>query len=110
MTRGTGARALPAVGASGRQVRCDGANEFVEAVEMWHQLQPEGHLVGPVVVSDTWLQADMQVLLVFGAELGPDDLLETVGLGVDEGGVLRNWQVRIPGREKEKNLNIFYVK
>lgn len=94
MTCGAGARAvraLPAVGASGRQSSCDGASEFlVEAVEMWHQLQPEGHLVGSVVVSDTRLQADMQVLLVFGAELGPDDLLKAVGLGVDEGGVLRN--------------------
>lgn len=67
---------------------------------MRHELQPEGHLVGPVVVSDARLQADMQVLLVFGAELGPDDLLKAVGLGVDEGGVLRNWQVWIPGGEK----------
>lgn len=58
---------------------------------MWHQLQPESHLVSPVVVPDTRLQANMQVLLVFGAELGPDDLLEAVGLGVNECGVLRNW-------------------
>lgn len=101
MSRGAGARAgraLPAVGASGRQSRCDGANDFlVEAVKMWDQLQPEGHLVGSVVVSHARLQTDMQVLLVFGAELGPDDLFKAVGLGVDEGGVLRNWQVRIPG-------------
>lgn len=48
----------------------------------------------------------MQVLLVFGAELGPDDFLKAVGLGVDEGGVLRHWQVRIPGRKKAQNLNM----
>lgn len=48
----------------------------------------------------------MQVLLVFGAELGPDDLLKTVWLCVDESGVLRNWQVRISGREKVQNDSI----
>lgn len=92
MARGAGTlavRALPAVSARW-QVSCNGADKFVEAVEMWHQLQPEGHLIGTVVVSDPRLQADVQVLLVFGAELGPDDFLEAVGLGVDEGGVLRN--------------------
>lgn len=95
MPCGAGARArraLPAVGASGRQSSGDGANDLlVEAVEMWHQLQPEGHLIGPVVISDPRLEADMQVLLVFGAELGPDDLLKAVRLGVDERRVLRNW-------------------
>lgn len=85
-----GASALPAVGAPKRQVSCAGDIEFVKAVQMWHQLQPEGHLVGPVVVSDARLQADMQILLVFGAEFGPDDLLKAVGLSVDKGGVLRN--------------------
>lgn len=94
MSCGAGARMrwLSAVGASGRQASGDGANDFlVEAVEMWHQLQPKGHLVGTVVISDTRLQADVQVLLVFRAELGPDDLLKTVRLGVDESRVLRNW-------------------
>ncbi len=86
MARGAGTSALP-----GRHVSCDGNEDFGKAVEMRHQLQPEGHLVGAVVVSDTRLQADMQVLLVFGAELGPDDLLKAVGLGVDKSGVLRNW-------------------
>lgn len=43
----------------------------------------------------------MQVLLVFGAELGPDDFLKTVRLSVNESGVLRNRQVRIPEGEKE---------
>lgn len=84
-------RIHPTVGDFGCQVRCDGDVDFVETVEVRHQLQPEGYLVGPVVVSNTRLQANMQVLLIFGAELCPDDLLEAVGLGVDEGGVLRNW-------------------
>lgn len=82
---------LPAVGAYRRQVSGDGAVDFVEAVEMRHQLQPEGDLVGPVVVSHARLQANMQILLIFGAELCPDDLLEAVGLSVNERGVLRNW-------------------
>lgn len=50
-------RDLPAVG---RQSSCDRTNDLlVEAVEMWHQLQPEGHLVGPIVVSDARLEPDM---------------------------------------------------
>lgn len=99
VARGTAAIAF------GREVSCEGVINSAEAVEMWHELEPEGYLVGPVVVPDTWLQTDMQVLLVFRAELGPDDLLKAVGLGVDEGGVLRYWQVRIPGRKKTQNLN-----
>lgn len=80
----------------GRMSSCNGVNDFLmEAVEMWYQLQPEGHLVGPIVISDTRLQANMQVLFVFGAELGPDDLLKAIRLGVDESGVLRNRKVRI---------------
>lgn len=68
---------------------------------MRHQLQPEGHLVSAIVVSDPRLETDMQILLVFGAEFGPDDLFEAVRLGVDERGVLRNWEIWIPGREKK---------
>lgn len=102
---GTGARNLPANGATGWQASCDGACDFlVEAVEMWHQLQPEGHLVSPVVVSDTRLQADMQVLFVFGAELGPDDLLKAVGLGVDELGVLGNGLVWVPDKQRKSSI------
>lgn len=79
------------VGDSGWSVSCDAAVDFVEAMEMRHQFQPEGYLVCPVVVSNSRLQANMQILLIFRAELCPDDLLEAVGLGVDESGVLRNW-------------------
>lgn len=38
----------------------------------------------------------MEVLLVLGVELGPDDLFKAVGLGVNELGVLRDWQVGVP--------------
>lgn len=95
MSCGAGARAVRAlttIRTSGRQSSCEGVKDFnVETMQMWHQLQPEGHLVSAVVVPDTRLQADMQVLLVFGAELGPDDFFKTVGLGVNECSVLRNW-------------------
>lgn len=63
---------------------------------MRHQLQPEGHLIGTVVVANPWLQSDVQVLLVLGVKLGPDDLLKAVWLCVDKLGILRDWQVRIP--------------
>lgn len=39
----------------------------------------------------------MKVLLVLPVELGPDDLLEAVGLGMNELGVLRDGQVGVPG-------------
>ena len=68
----------------------------VDLMQVGHQLQPEGHLVGPVVVAHAGLQADVQVLLVLGVELGPDHLLEAVGLGVDELGVLGDGQVGVP--------------
>lgn len=85
-------RGLPAAGASRWQTGGDGVNDFlVKAVEVRYQLQPKSHLVSAVVISDTGLQANMQVLLVLGAELSPDDLLKSVRLSVDERGVLRNW-------------------
>jgi hypothetical protein len=60
-----------------------------------HKLQPEGHLVGTVVVTHSWLQAYVQVLLLLAVELAPYYLLKAVGLGVDELGVLWHWLVGI---------------
>lgn len=71
----------------------------MQVVQVRHQLQPEGHLVGTIIVTDTWLQANMQVLLVFRVELGPDDFLKAVWLCVDKLGILGNGQVRIPDEE-----------
>lgn len=51
----------------------------------------------------------MQVLLVFGAEFCPDDLLKTVGLCVDERGVLRNWQIGISEKNKKFIIVFFSV-
>ena len=62
----------------------------VEVVKVGHQVFPEGHLGGAVVVSDARLQADVQVQLVMGVVLGPGHLLEAVGLGVNELRILRH--------------------
>lgn len=73
---------------------------------MGHELQPESHLVGTVVVTHAWLQANVQVLLLLAVELAPHHLLEAIGLGVDELGVL--WHrlvgvaVGIGGQGKEE--------
>lgn len=54
------------------------------------QLEPEGDLGGPVVVSYTGLEADVQVQLLLRCVLGPGHFLETIGFSVDKLGVLRN--------------------
>ena len=71
---------------------------------MRHQLQPEGHFGGSVVIAHAGLQADVQVQLVLGVVLGPGHLLEAVGFGVNELGVLRNGLVGVAEdtRETEK--------
>lgn len=74
----------------------------LEVVEMGHQVFPEGHFGGTVVVTDARLQADVQVKLVIGVILRPGYLLEAVSLGVDKLGVLRHWLVRIPVNRSEK--------
>ena len=75
----------------------DVLDDVVDVVEVRHQLQPEGHLGGTVVVADAWLQPDVEVQLVLGVVLGPGHLLETVGFGVDELGVLGDRLVRVAG-------------
>lgn len=97
----TGAARLLTVGLGGIQWGDLGGGggvmeHVMEVVEMGHQVFPEGHLGGAVVVTDTRLQANVQVQLVIGVVLGPGHLLETIGLGVDELGVLWHWFVRIP--------------
>lgn len=68
----------------------------MNVVEMGHQVFPEGHFSGTVVITDTRLQANVQVQLVVGVILGPGHLFKTIGLGVDELRVLWHWLVRIP--------------
>lgn len=47
----------------------------------------------------------MEVLLVLRVELGPDDLLKTIGLGVNEFGVLWDWKVWVPGGNQTGDLS-----
>lgn len=68
----------------------------MEVVEMGDQVLPEGHLGGAVVITDTRLQANVQVELIVGVVLGPGYLFKAVGLGVDELGVLWHRFVGIP--------------
>ena len=60
----------------------------MQVVQVGHELQPEGHLVGTVVVAHAWFQAYVQILLFLAVELAPHYLFKAVGLGVDELGVL----------------------
>lgn len=60
---------------------------------MRDQLEPEGDLGGTVVVSDTGLQANVEVQLLFRGVLRPGHFFETVRFSVDELGILRNWLV-----------------
>lgn len=50
----------------------------------------------------------MQVLLVLGVELGPDDFFKAVGFGVNEFGVLRDWQIGVPGGRERGYLRVVY--
>lgn len=78
----------------------------MEVVEMGHQVFPEGYFGCTVMVTDTRLQANVQVQLVIGVILGPGYLLKAVGLGVDELGVLWHWLVRIPMKTSQVNFSL----
>lgn len=99
------ARALPAspVRATRRQSCGYGGDDLLmQGVEVRHQLKPEGNFVGTVIVPDARLQPDVEVLLVFRAELGPDNFFKAIGLSMDELGILWHWNVRITGKKKLK--------
>lgn len=61
-----------------------------------------GYLVGAVVLLDPWLEADVQVQLVLLVVAGPGNLLEAIGFGVDELGVLGDRLVGVPDRQTER--------
>ena len=65
---------------------------------------PKGHLSGPVMIADPWLQPDVKVQLVSGIVFGPGHFLKAVGLGVNELGVLRDRLIGVTEdrREREK--------
>ncbi len=77
---------------------------LMKGVEMRNKLKPEGNFVGTVIIPDARLQPDVEVLLVFRAEFGPDNFLEAVGLSMDELGILRYWNVRITGKKILKQI------
>lgn len=62
------------------------------------QLEPEGYFSGTVVVSDTRLEPNVEVQLLFRCVFRPGHFFKTIGLCVDELGVLRNWLVWITGK------------
>lgn len=63
---------------------------IMKVIEMGHEVFPEGHFGGAIVVAHSWLQPDVKVQLVLGVVLGPGNLFKTVGLCVNELGVLGN--------------------
>lgn len=75
--------------------------KFINVVKVWNQFQPERNLGSSVVVSDSRFEANVKVELVLGVVLCPRYLLEAVRLCVDEFGILWNWLVWIPEREKQ---------
>lgn len=82
--------------------------EFVDVMQMRHQLEPEGDFGGAVVVPDPGLQADVEVQLLFGSVLGPGHLFKTVWFGVDELGVLRNGLIWITGHTHTYTSRYYY--
>lgn len=72
---------------------CEGGHrleKLVDVMQVRDQLEPEGDFGGTVVVSDTRLQAYVEVELLFGGVLRPGHFFKTVRFSVDELGVLRN--------------------
>lgn len=74
--------------------------EFVHVMQVRNQLKPEGDFRGTVVVSDTGLQANVEVKLLFRGVLGPGHFFESVRFSVDELGVLRYWLIWVTEKIK----------
>lgn len=72
-------------------------------MQVRYQLEPEGDFGRTVVVSDAWLQADVQVQLFLRGVLGPGYFLKTIRLGVDELGILRNRLVWVTEKSETKS-------
>ncbi len=64
------------------------------------QLKPERDFGGTVVVSDTGLQANVEVELFFRGVLRPGHFFKAVRFSVDELGVLRNRLVWVTGKSE----------
>lgn len=77
----------------------DVLEKFIDVMEMWNKLQPKCNLGSTVMVSNSRLEADVKVELVFWVVLSPSYLLKSVGFCVDELCILWNWLVWVPERE-----------
>lgn len=75
--------------------------ELVDMMQMRDQLEPEGDFGSTVVVSDSGLQANVEVQLLFRGVLRPGHFFKTVRFSVDELGVLGNRLVWVT-RKSEK--------
>lgn len=69
--------------------------ELVDMMQVWDQLEPEGDFGSTVVVSDTGLEANVEIQLLLGGVFRPSHFLEAIRLCVDKLGILRNWLVWI---------------
>lgn len=90
-----------------RGTMCEGGHrleEFIDMVQVRDQLEPERDFGGTVVVSDTGLQADVEVQLLFRGVLRPGHFLKPVRFSVDEFGVLRNWLIWVTGKIEKQYL------
>lgn len=79
----------------------------MEVVEMGHQVFPERHFGGTVVVTNAGLQANVQVQLVVRVIFRPGYLLKAIGLGVYEFGVLWHRLIWIP---RNRSHNTWVIK
>lgn len=64
-----------------------------------------GYLVGAVVLFHPGLEANVQVELVLLVVAGPGNLLEAIGFGVDELGVLGDGLVGVPDRQTDRQTS-----
>lgn len=86
-----------------------GQQELVDVMQVRDQLEPERDLGGTVVVSDTRLETNVEVQLLFRGVFRPGNLLKAVWFCVDELSVLRNWLVWISGERENKRLMYFCI-
>lgn len=78
----------------------DVLKQFIDIVKVRHKFKPEGHLGSTVVVSNSRLQANVKVQLIFGVVLGPGHFFKPIGFCVDELGVLWDWLIWISIEKK----------
>lgn len=77
---------------------CEGGyrlKELINVMQVRNQLEPEGDLGCTVVVSDTGLEANVEVQLLFRCVFRPRHFFKAIRLCVDELSILRNWLVWI---------------